>query len=124
EEPDALAVGGDINVLADVGAEEEHLVRAGLALDRVAAVTRVPLENVVAGAQEGGVVPLVAVDEVVAVAAQEHVGALAAEDHVVPRAASHSQTDKAGRQRPSGDAVIPVLRLQKARVGSTSAVAD
>ena len=60
EEADARAVGGDVDVLADVGAVEQHLVGAVLALDGVAAVARVPLEDVVAGAQEGDVVALVA----------------------------------------------------------------
>ena len=60
-------------------------VGAVLALDGVAAVARVPLEGVVAGAQEGRVVALVAVDEVVAVAAEQRVGAVAAEDRVVAR---------------------------------------
>ena len=76
EEQHAPAVGRDVDVLGDVGAEEEHRVGAVLALDRVVAVARIPLEDVVAGAQEGDVVAVVAEDEVVAVAAEEHVGAL------------------------------------------------
>ena len=46
----------------------------------VAAVARIPLEDVVAGAQERDVVALLAVDEVVAVAAEQDVDAVAAED--------------------------------------------
>ena len=57
------------------------------ALDRVAAVAGVPLEDVVAGAEEGGVVALLAVDEVVAVAAEQDVDAVRAEDRVVVRTA-------------------------------------
>ena len=48
------------------------------ALDRVAAVARIPAEDVVAVAQAGGVVAAVAVDEVVAAAAQQDVVAVAA----------------------------------------------
>ena len=66
EEQDAPAVGGDVDVLADVRAEEQHLVGAVLALERVVAVARVPLEDVVAGAHEGDVVAVVAEQEVVA----------------------------------------------------------
>ena len=46
-------------------------VGAVLALDRVVAVARIPLEGVVAGTQEREVVALLAVDEVVAVAAEQ-----------------------------------------------------
>ena len=55
EEQDAPAVGDDVDVLGDVGAEEQHRVGAVLALDRVVAVARVPLEHVVAGAHEAPV---------------------------------------------------------------------
>ena len=78
-------------------AVEEHRVGAGLAFDRVAAVARVPLEHVVAGAQEGRVVALVAVDEVVAVAAEQHVVAVAAEDGVVAGAAVDGDLDQRGQ---------------------------
>ena len=81
------AVGRHVEVLVDVGAVEQHRVDAVLALDDVAAVARIPLERVVAGAEQGDVVALVAVDEVVAVAADQHVVAVAAEDRVVARAA-------------------------------------
>ena len=69
----ASAVGRDVEVLVRRRAVEQQRVGAVLALDGVAAVARVPLEDVVAGAEQGDVVALVAVDEVVAVAAeQEH----------------------------------------------------
>ena len=61
----------------------EQRIDAGLALDDVAAVAGIPLEDVVAGAEEGDVVALVAVDEIVAVAAEEGVDAVAAENGVV-----------------------------------------
>ena len=70
-DPDvAVGVGGDRDVLADVGAVEVLHIDAGLAVDDVRAVARVPLEVVVAGAQAGGVGADVAVDAVVAVAAE------------------------------------------------------
>ena len=86
-EAHAAAVGRDVEDLVRVRAVEQHRVGAGLALDHVAAVARIPLEDVVAGAQQGRVVALVAVDEVVAVAAEQEVGAVAAEDRVVAGAA-------------------------------------
>ena len=84
-EAHARAVGGDVDVLVDVGAVEQHRVGAGLALDDVAAVARVPDERVVAGAQQRHVVAAAADDDVVAVAADEDVGAVAAGDGVVAR---------------------------------------
>ena len=77
------AVGGGVEDLVAAAAVEQHRVGAVLALDDVAAVARIPLEDVVAGAEEGDVVALVAVDEVVAVAAEQEVDAVAAEDRVV-----------------------------------------
>ena len=70
-----------------VGAVELQGVLAALALDAVAAVARVPLEGVVAGAQLGAVGADVAVDEVVAGAADEGLGAVAARERVVAGAA-------------------------------------
>ena len=59
-EPDPAAVGRDVDVLGDVGAVEQQRVGAGLALDGVAAVARVPDERVVAGAEKRHVVALAA----------------------------------------------------------------
>ena len=64
---------------------------------RVAAVARIPLERVVAGAQEGDVVALLAVDEVVAVAAEQEVDAVAAEQRVVAGAAVDGDPISAAR---------------------------
>ena len=50
---------------------KRSVVAPGLALERVAAVARVPLHRVVAGPGEDGVVALVAVEGVVAVAAEQ-----------------------------------------------------
>src|SRR5262245_6122652 len=124
EEADAGAVGGDVDAVADVGAEEQHLIVAALPLDGVAAVTRVPLEDVVAGTHAGDVVALVAVDEVVAVAAQQQVGTLAAEDPVVARAAVQGQLDDTGRQCGGRQAVVAVQRLDAERVVGPLGVGD
>ena len=75
EEAGACAIGREVDVLADVGAVEQQRVDAGLALDDVVAIARIPLERIVSGAEKGDVVALVAVDEVVAVAADQDVGA-------------------------------------------------
>ena len=77
---DASAVGGDVDVLGDVGAVEEQGVEAGLAFDHVVVVAGVPHEGVVAGAEQGDVVAVAAVDRVVAVAADDDVVAEAAVD--------------------------------------------
>ena len=62
EEPQPVAVRRQVDVLGDVGAVEAHRVGAGLALDRVAAVARIPDERVVTRAQQREVVAAVAVD--------------------------------------------------------------
>jgi hypothetical protein len=77
----------DVDVLARGGAEEGQCVEAVLAIDSVVAVARIPLEDVVTGAEEGNVVAVVAENEVVAVTAEDRVGTLAAEDGVVAGAA-------------------------------------
>ena len=106
QEQRAPAIGQDIDVLGHVGAEEQHGVGAVLAFDRVVAVARVPLEHVVAGAEESGVVAVVAEHEVVAVAGQDDVGALAAEHGVVARPGVDRELDDAGGQGGGGDAVV------------------
>ena len=124
EEEDAPAVGRDVDVLAGVGAEEQHRVGAVLALERVVAVARVPLEDVVAGAHEGHVVAVVAEDEVVAVAAEEHVGALRAEERVVAGAAVDRQLDDAGGQRGRRHAVVAAQGVDDERVVGPLGVGD
>ena len=56
EQPHAAAIGRDVHVLVDVGAVEHQRIGAGLALDDVAAVARVPDERVVAVAEQRDVV--------------------------------------------------------------------
>ena len=93
----AAGTGGEVDLLVGGGAVEHQRIHSGLAFDGVAAVARIPLEPVVAGAEQGGIVALVAVDEVVAVAAEQRVGAVAAEDLVVAGAAIDGELDE-GRQ--------------------------
>src|SRR5262245_20927433 len=100
-----LTIGGDDPVLADVGSIEYQRIRAGLAFDRVAAVARIPLEHVVAGAKEGDVVALIAVDEVFAIPAEETVGAAAAEQHVVARPAIEGE-HRIGEQRRGREGIV------------------
>ena len=83
EEAQAFTVRRQVDLLGDVGAVEQHRVGAGLALDGVAAVARIPDERVVAGAQERQVVPSVPVDRVVPVAAEQPLGSGAAVEVVV-----------------------------------------
>ena len=105
-QPHAAAIGRDVDVLADVGAVEDQRVGAGLALDGVAAVARIPDERVVAVAEQRHVVAAAADDGVVAVAADERVVALAAGDGVVAGAAVDGEADDAGRQGRGIDRVV------------------
>ena len=79
EEADAAGVVRNGDVLDRAVAVEEHAVRAGLALERVEVVARVPDELVVAGAHQGEIVAVAAEDEVVARRPLERVGADPAE---------------------------------------------
>jgi hypothetical protein len=88
-EQGAPTVGRDREGLIPGAAVEEQGVGAVPALDRVAAVARIPLEYVVAGAEEGTVAALLAVGEIVVVAAEQKVGAVAAENGVVAGPAVH-----------------------------------
>lgn len=72
-------------------AVEVERVVAGLALDGVAGVARIPLEVVVAGAQLRRVGAEVAVDVVVAASAEQRVGAVGAAEVVVALAAVERQ---------------------------------
>ena len=87
-------------------------VAAVPAFDHVAAVARVPLEDVVAGAEEGAVVALLAVDEVVAVAADQHVGAVAAQDRVVAGAAVDGEMDQRGEIARGADDVVAAVGIE------------
>jgi hypothetical protein len=68
-----LAVGRDVDGLGDIRAVEQQGVEAGLTIDRVASVARVPDERVVARTQQRHVVAGAAVDEIVALAADQRV---------------------------------------------------
>ena len=115
-QPHPRAVGRDVDALVDVGAVEHQRVGAVLALDRVVAVTRIPGERVVAGAEEGDVVAPPAGHGVVAVAAEEDVGARAADDGVVAGAAVDGEADDAGRQRGRVDRVVAGAGVDRQRV--------
>ena len=65
EELEPAPVRGQVDVLGDACAVEQHRVGAGLAFDGVAAVARIPDECVVAGAQARRVVAFVPVERVV-----------------------------------------------------------
>ena len=81
-EAQARAVGRGIEDLVAAAAVEQHRVAIRLSLDRVAAVARIPLEDIVAGAHEDHVVALLAVDEVAVVAAEQAIGSVAAQQVV------------------------------------------
>ena len=83
-----------------------------LALDDVAAVAGIPLEGVVAGAEEGDVVALLAVDEVVVDAAEQHVGTVAAEDRVVACTAVDGDRDERGQVSGRGEAVVASVGVE------------
>ena len=113
----ALTVGGGLEDLVAAAAVEQHRVGVRLALDDVAAVAGIPLERVVAGAEEGDVVALLAVDEVVVVTAEQHVGAVAAEERVVARAAVDGDLDQRGQVAGGGEAVVAAVGVEHEVLG-------
>src|SRR5262245_12921701 len=112
---DARAVGRDIDLLGDGGAVELHGVEAGLSLDDVVVVARVPDEGVVAGTHLGHVVTVPTIDEVVA---------LAASQRIVAQTAVDDQIDRAGRQAGGVDGVDPCLAIHSQLVLSRDAAGD
>ena len=106
EHPHPLAIGRDVDVLADIGAVEHQRIGAGLTLDHVAAVTRIPDEGVVAVAEQRDIVAATADHGVVAVAAYQGVVALASGDGVVAGTAIDREADDTGREAGSGDDVV------------------
>ena len=94
----------DVDALGDGGAVEQHRVEAGLALERVVVVARVPDEGVVAVAHERVVVAVAAVDQVVA---------LAAEERVDTEAAVHRELDAVGLQRRGVDGVVAARAVER-----------
>ena len=108
-EPHPAAVGGRLEDLGGAAAVEQHAVGAGLSFHDVAAVARIPLEDVVAGAQEPDVVALLAVDDVIADTTQQQIDAVAAQERVVADAAEQAGS----RQRPvrlvESDRVVAAL---------------
>src|SRR5262249_49739568 len=116
-ELNALAVGRDIEALVDVGAVEQEGVHAVLTLDLVAAVAGIPLERVVAGAENGDVVALVAIDETVAVAAEQMVGTVATENGVVAGAAIARRADKGGKIAGGAEGIVPAIHVDDEILG-------
>jgi hypothetical protein len=115
----AGAVGGDVDVLANVGAVELHGVVAVLPLEGIAAVARVPHEGVVPRPAEHEVVAAAADEEVVAVAAGQPVGPVAARDGVVAGAAVHGQRDQSGQPVRPGERVVSAVHVQLQIFGCT-----
>src|SRR5262245_31426994 len=105
-------IGRDAHGLGDVGAVENQRVVAVLPVDDIATVARIPLENVVASAEKGDVVTLLAVDEVVAIAAKKTVRAVAAEDCVVAGAAVDRQADEGGQVAGGAEIVVAAVHIE------------
>ncbi len=110
EHPHPRTIGGDVDILGNVGAVEHQRIGAGAAIDHVAAVTRIPDEGIVAGAELRGVVAFTTVDEVVAVAADQLVGAVAAGDGVVAGTAIDGEADDCSREKRRTDVVVAGTR--------------
>ena len=111
EQPHPRAVGRDVDVLVRVGAVEHQRIGAGLTLDRVAAVARIPDEGVVAVAEQRDVVAAAADHGVIAVTADQRVVAGAAGDGVVAGTAIDGEADDAGRKAGSVDDVVASTAL-------------
>ena len=102
--------------LALAGVERQP-VAAGLALDDVAVVPGIPLERVVAGAEEGDVVARVAVHEVAAVAAEEHLRSAAPPERVVARAAVGGDLDRRAELAGRREAVVAAVGVEPEVLG-------
>nr|WP_249779420.1 hypothetical protein [Bradyrhizobium sediminis] len=77
------AIGRDIDMLAGIGADEHQHIEACLALDDIAAVTRIPDEQVITATEQRHVVAAATRDGIVAIAADQPVAAVTAGDPVV-----------------------------------------
>ncbi len=116
-EQHALTVGRRLEDLVAVAAVEQHRVGVRLALDDIAAVARIPLERVVPAAEEGDVVALLTVDDIVVATAEEHVLAIAAEDRVAARTAVHGDLDQGGQVPGGGEAVFAAIGIEHEILG-------
>ena len=92
-QPHALAIGGDLEDLIDIGAIEQKRIAAVLTLDNVAAVAGIPDKGVIAAAEQGGVVAAATSDGVAAVAADQQIAAGTAGDGVIASAAIDDHFD-------------------------------
>ena len=117
EEPEAVSVRRQVDLLGALAPLKQHRVGAVLALDGVAAVAWVPDEGVVAGAHQRCVVAAVAVDRVVPVAA-ERVDALASGERVVPSPPSRVRAIACGESRGRDLSLPPRPLTVSASVGS------
>ena len=111
------AVGRDVDVLVDVGAVEHECVVAGLALDRVAAVARVPDERVVARTEERHVVPAPPITASLPSPPLTRSSPCAADDRVVAGAAIDGQRHGAGNHCRSIDHVVAGAAVDGQLVG-------
>ena len=111
------AIGRQVEDFVGSAAVEIKRVDAGLTLDLVAAVARIPDEAIVARAQNGSVVALVAVDDVVAVAAHQQVDAIAAEDGVVADAAVDGELGQDGKVAGRAEKVVAAVHVENDLLG-------
>ena len=119
-----LAIGRDSEDLAAVRAVEKKGVEAVLALDRIAAVARIPLESVVAGPKEGDVVALLAVDKIIPVTAEEKVDAVAAENGVVAGAAVDRDLDQGSEITRRAEVIVAAIHVEDEIFGRTDVDAE
>src|SRR3954471_11985355 len=111
------AIGGDGDILADVGAVELQRVEAVASVDDIAAVARVPDKRVIAGAEQRVVVAAPADDEVVTIAADQRVVSVAAGDAVVAGTAVDGELDESGETVSGGDDVIAAAGVENEVLG-------
>src|SRR5262249_5300018 len=108
-EPQPRAVGGDVDLLSDVGAVELHRVGAGLALDDVVAVAGVQIGGRAPAAPRSLVFPAAPDDQLVAAPAKKEVVPAPAGDGVVARAAVHCERDQGGQSVAAGERVVAAV---------------
>ena len=103
---------------------EVHRVGAALPLDRVAAVTRIPHERVVAPTTKHEVIAAVTVDRVVPVTAQQRVVTVTAADRVVPWPAVDRQRSEGRHAVARVHGVVAVAGLNVDRTEGAAVEAE
>src|SRR5262249_20720547 len=114
----------DRELLIDVSAIEDKGVETILALDRVAAVTRIPLENIITSAEAGDVIALLPVDEIVPITTEKKVVPVAPQNSVVAGAAVDCYLDQGSQITRSAEAIVAAVHVEDEIFGRSDVDAE